>query len=424
MADVGTSRFACEACGKSYTWKPELAGKKVKCKCGQILRVPQAQQEPPEDDLYDLAPSEEPVKPQRAAPPPPITPSSASTSRSSGARPLPARAPVGRAPAVAASGAGTVPYFPGPTLRDRERLAAQVLVDMKRDVYTPVILLVLGFLLYVGYYGIRYQMGGTGIAFTTLGLGLITAFKAALLIGFAFAVAGPLGVSFGGIYTAILKLAAIAVFCDGVTTWIDAGVNKISGVGGGGVFGFGVISFPIALGLYWGLLTYLFSMDPGDSWMVVMILSVFDYIVRLAMIALLLRLVLGWGGVAAGNVPVPAFGGGGGMSNVDPVAERVAQLKDAQLLKEAREFIAGGRQEALRSPVDAWYAAGCPNVWFEVSRDINGKVYPDGLIVELPKDKTKRAECYNILNRYYQSLGDASSNEQDDGSPYIIVPVQ
>ena len=31
--------------------------------------------------------------------------------------------------------------------------------------------------------------------------------------------------------------------------------------------------FPVALVIYWTLLIYLFSMDPGDSWMVVVILS-------------------------------------------------------------------------------------------------------------------------------------------------------
>lgn len=33
-------KFSCEGCGKSYAWKSELAGKRVKCKCGQPLTVP------------------------------------------------------------------------------------------------------------------------------------------------------------------------------------------------------------------------------------------------------------------------------------------------------------------------------------------------------------------------------------------------
>ncbi len=38
MSSVG--KFSCEACARTYSWKPELAGKRVKCKCGQPLSVP------------------------------------------------------------------------------------------------------------------------------------------------------------------------------------------------------------------------------------------------------------------------------------------------------------------------------------------------------------------------------------------------
>jgi hypothetical protein len=43
---VDMPNIVCEGCGKKYRWKPELAGKKVKCKCGQVLEIP----EPPKDD--------------------------------------------------------------------------------------------------------------------------------------------------------------------------------------------------------------------------------------------------------------------------------------------------------------------------------------------------------------------------------------
>jgi hypothetical protein len=49
MASPG--KFTCESCGKSYSWKPELAGKKVKCKCGTPLRVPAT--DPAEDSFSD-----------------------------------------------------------------------------------------------------------------------------------------------------------------------------------------------------------------------------------------------------------------------------------------------------------------------------------------------------------------------------------
>src|SRR5688500_10272533 len=34
--------FTCGSCGKQFRWKPELAGKSVKCKCETTIRVPDA----------------------------------------------------------------------------------------------------------------------------------------------------------------------------------------------------------------------------------------------------------------------------------------------------------------------------------------------------------------------------------------------
>lgn len=33
-------KFACDGCNRRYSWKPELAARKVRCKCGQVLTVP------------------------------------------------------------------------------------------------------------------------------------------------------------------------------------------------------------------------------------------------------------------------------------------------------------------------------------------------------------------------------------------------
>ena len=35
-------KFMCTSCGKEFRWKPEIAGRKAKCKCGQTLTVPSA----------------------------------------------------------------------------------------------------------------------------------------------------------------------------------------------------------------------------------------------------------------------------------------------------------------------------------------------------------------------------------------------
>lgn len=71
MSETERAKFACEGCGKSYAWKPELAGKKAKCKCGTVMLVPQT--EPGRDDeldgLYDLAEDDPPPRRRATAQP-------------------------------------------------------------------------------------------------------------------------------------------------------------------------------------------------------------------------------------------------------------------------------------------------------------------------------------------------------------------
>ncbi len=56
--------FSCASCGKTHSWKPELAGRKARCKCGSVVTVPAAAPggEPELDALYDLIPSEQDLK--------------------------------------------------------------------------------------------------------------------------------------------------------------------------------------------------------------------------------------------------------------------------------------------------------------------------------------------------------------------------
>lgn len=53
MADTTLGTFSCEGCGKQYAWKPELAGRAVKCRCGAVMRAP-AEPPPPDDALYGM----------------------------------------------------------------------------------------------------------------------------------------------------------------------------------------------------------------------------------------------------------------------------------------------------------------------------------------------------------------------------------
>jgi len=395
--------FSCSGCGKSFKWKLELAGKKIKCKCGSVTTVPTDVAPPePVEDMYDLAPDDEPPK-----------------------RVHKVTVPAGGAVAAAGAGAAAAPvlgYKSGPTKREKERFSTETFIDMKRDAYAPMVLMMIGLALSVIYYAIHYHLGGTGIIFATLGVSAMTLVKAVLLIGFALVIAGPVGVGFGGVWTAALKLAAIAVFCDGVTTWVDAGVAKM---GAGGMQS--IISFPVALGIYWMLLIYLFSMDPGDSWLVVMLLTVFDTFVRWGVLLLLLNAVLSLSGAA---VPASTKLAGAAPEPAAEMATRIQELEEDGSLREAHEYYTTQNHVGqLREQCEAWYAAGAKHVWYVVSSDINGRLTVLQIYVELPAEKAQREAIFKILNDYNVAYFKVRNSpyvpepEKDTGLPYLPVGV-
>jgi hypothetical protein len=40
MSEVAAAKFSCPSCGRQFSWKPELAGRSAKCKCGATIKVP------------------------------------------------------------------------------------------------------------------------------------------------------------------------------------------------------------------------------------------------------------------------------------------------------------------------------------------------------------------------------------------------
>jgi hypothetical protein len=426
MSDTG-SKFTCGGCSRSYTWKAELANKRVKCKCGQVMTVPAAAPgaagaPPVDDDLYALtdlaADAQRAAKAISARPAPPAKNAAAPAKKSAVARPSAGKSPAaGSSAPPAAAAAIPLAYLGAP--RDRNR-AAHTGIDPKRDYYAPAALLLAGIVLYIGYNLTRYSLGPAGIMAAGLGLSVVGICECILLVAFALVVAGPLNVSFGNPVAAVFKLAAIAIFCDGVTTWIDGALLKYAAGFGRGVLGFGVIGLPVALGVYWTTLIYLFDMDPGDSWMVVVLLAVYYTIVRTILIILLLNWVLTLSHVPSSSIVLPSFAGA---PPPNPIVETVNELKEKKLLVEAKQYATQNSVIADMGVINAWYDAGCPNVWYEMSRDINGHGQPISFVVELPSDKSARAKCYQALKDHWKNNGLPSDDEalQDNGEPYLIV---
>ena len=40
-------KFSCNQCGREFRWKPEIAGKQAKCKCGATVTIPKSPPPPP-----------------------------------------------------------------------------------------------------------------------------------------------------------------------------------------------------------------------------------------------------------------------------------------------------------------------------------------------------------------------------------------
>src|SRR6185369_3204426 len=53
MSDTSVPKVTCDSCGKQYKWSEQLAGKRVKCKCGAKFTVPAAL-ENAEPDLAEM----------------------------------------------------------------------------------------------------------------------------------------------------------------------------------------------------------------------------------------------------------------------------------------------------------------------------------------------------------------------------------
>lgn len=55
-------QFSCAKCGKSFSVRDENSGKRAKCSCGHILRVPKI--DPPQESFEDNKPSESSFPPE------------------------------------------------------------------------------------------------------------------------------------------------------------------------------------------------------------------------------------------------------------------------------------------------------------------------------------------------------------------------
>jgi hypothetical protein len=189
------AHFNCEHCGKQYAWKPSIAGKRAKCACGQTIQVPEAIEA--EDGLYDFA---EPLTPAR---------------RPAASIVIP---PVNT---ESASQAAVLPYGSRRTAENERGGRFDDFYHAPRDFYWPSGVLAAGFIALLAWAATAGASGGVLVVFTVY-ITIVTLIKTGIMIGAAFIIAPLAGISFGTLWTAILKLAAIVVMTDAALFWLQA----------------------------------------------------------------------------------------------------------------------------------------------------------------------------------------------------------
>ena len=210
-----TPTFHCAHCNRSFTWKAELAGKKGKCSCGQLLTIPTAPPSPPPpveeeidfDKLYDIAVPPPDAKP--AAIPPPAKPAFIPPPRS-----------VAQSMALERAQRGKTSF-------------EDAMSSKPRDVYAPAALLIVG-MLAVSLWAFTHNKLPKSSAPPTTTFALasiaIVVIKTLVLTGLMVYIAPHLGLSLGLLRTTALKLAAIFVTADAVLVWTDVYMRYNSGV--------------------------------------------------------------------------------------------------------------------------------------------------------------------------------------------------
>lgn len=227
-SDAPAADFSCPACGRRFVWKPDRAGRQVRCPCGAKMIYPaqMPQAAPPPDDVYDMSP----VALQDAAP-------------------------------IAKSVAPPVLSYQPAKVGPGAALDTENLMNFQAPLWIlcgGVVAELIAKLLFShdGLHAAAVDIGGGMILGTVIQL-------AAMFVAAKFR-----GIQLGEFWLAVLKLAAVSIapgaafdlFCP-VLRFIPLGMLA----GGVGVFV-----------LYFALLGTFFDLDQSDTWYCVMVMFIIN----------------------------------------------------------------------------------------------------------------------------------------------------
>ena len=318
MSSTAAGRFSCDGCGKTYAWKAEIAGKRVKCKCGQALTVPSDDpalaEAPPEgfEDLYALAegPAVQPVTP------PAFTRSVSSEDAAPAAKKSKSKAAAKStggggyaAPVLAGAGGGPMSGYAQMAgkrhLGDEKADRSEVFFNPLKDLYIPSGLIVAGTVL--SYLALVYNHGIRSPGVAMLAVGVMTLINVLITIPGILVTIKLFDLGIGPIGPGIVKLAACAI--------APGAIGELLGmVFGNGTVG-GYIGWFISFGLEVLIFMKLLDMDFFETMVCSTIIWVIQTWVGYALMFALLS-GLGISGIASagggglGGLGKPGGGGG------------------------------------------------------------------------------------------------------------------
>ena len=432
MAQVDEAKFSCQGCGKTYKWKPEFAGRKVKCKCGYVMTAPAAPPAPPAaedepdlDALYDLAAD---GKAAAATAPPMMRCPSCQSEMEVGStecptcgfnmkkgKPAKKQQPVASGGAVipgkpaaaaktsaggggGASGLAAYSAFGAPK-RGLQQEASRP-DDKVLDLYVPLAVLIAGLIMHViqtnKFDKIIYPLGQ---AIQIVGVEFIVS-MVLLAIGCLF-VMRVAEVAFGSPGPAALKIAAIAIAPAALAKMVDYLLNDP----------FGIVGFFLAFGMFFALFNYLFDMDQGEIW----ILAGLTLVIQMWATNTLTIFLLG-----AMGMPGMQQIAHGGKSNDDRM---VANFIEIGRLKEGKEWVEdnAGRcfadltHEQSLEIVNGFLDAGAKSLKVIAPAGSVGS----GLFVELPSSAKKRQACFDFWKT--ESAKVKKGGGADEGQKWLVI---
>jgi hypothetical protein len=443
-------KFSCDGCGKSYSWKAELAGRRVKCKCGQAMTVPR--EDPAAevesagfDDLYALAQG----TPVEAAP---VTPAAYGGGGGGGGTGLcPSCGSATGAGAVicvscghnlktgkkmktqkvaveagAGGGAGGMLAYAG--RRPGEEVAARggdVFINPVTDLYIPMACILVGTML--SYVEVVYGRGIRSPGLAIMYIGISTLMTILLGVPGVLMTVKMFDLGLGPIGPGLLKIIACLV---------------LPGAVGGVILAFVPAGWYLAWFVSFGVTIVMFMKMLEMDYTETVICSMIIWLVRtwgtVALMALLFGAVFGMGGKSGSSKALQMAAGGGledvgddtGMSKHD-YDKHIDELVATSKLTEAKSWLAENPEREFRGQVhekavaivNELYAMGAKNVEVvHFAREKDPDESPSEILVTLPKDKAARKKLFGYQKHMLRKAEeDEEDADEDKGQKALVL---